>query len=199
VLFRRVVTFASCGIFLLLAAAEYPPVTVLAGVGFQPISPEELKMTSEPLAPGAPAVILYREVDRDDNGQTTHENDYIRIKILTEEGRNYGNVEIPFYTESEDIVNVRARTVHSDGSIAEFDGKVFEKSLAKGRGSRFTAKSFTLPDVQVGSVIEYYFTHDFKQDQVYEHKVLLYGSQWILSSDLFTKSARFSLKPYSAS
>ncbi len=92
-LFRRVVTFASCGIFLLLAAAEYPPVTVLAGVGFQPISPEELKMTSEPLAPGAPAVILYREVDRDDNGQTTHENDYIRIKILTEEGRNYGNVE----------------------------------------------------------------------------------------------------------
>ncbi|MFZ0276562.1 MAG: DUF3857 domain-containing protein [Candidatus Sulfotelmatobacter sp.] len=197
--FRQGLIVASCTVFLVLGAAKYPPVTVRASEGFQPISPEELKMTSEPLAPGAPAIILYRQVDRDDNGQTTHENDYIRIKILSEEGRNYGNVEIPFYKESENIVNIRARTVHSDGSIAEFDGKVFEKSLAKERGSRFTAKSFTLPDVQVGSVIEYYFTHDFKEDQVYEHKVLLYGSQWILSSDLFTKSARFSLKPYSAS
>src|ERR1700722_19123162 len=31
-----------------------------------PISPEELKMTSEPKAPGAPAINLYRQVDRDD-------------------------------------------------------------------------------------------------------------------------------------
>ena len=46
-------------------------------------------MTSEPLAPGAPAIILYRQVDRDDNGRTSHEDDYIRIKILTEEGRKY--------------------------------------------------------------------------------------------------------------
>ena len=31
-----------------------------------PISPEELKMTSEPKAPGASAVYLYRQVDRAD-------------------------------------------------------------------------------------------------------------------------------------
>ena len=36
---------------------------------FRPVSPEELKMTSEPAAPGAPAIILYREVYRDDSGQ----------------------------------------------------------------------------------------------------------------------------------
>ena len=35
---------------------------------FRPVSPEELKMTSEPAAPGAPAIILYREVYRDDSG-----------------------------------------------------------------------------------------------------------------------------------
>ena len=32
---------------------------------WQPISPDELKMTSVPEAPGALAVILYRQVDRD--------------------------------------------------------------------------------------------------------------------------------------
>src|SRR5258706_10365630 len=45
---RRVVTVVSCAVFLILAAGQYPPVTVRAGLGFQPISPEELKMTSEP-------------------------------------------------------------------------------------------------------------------------------------------------------
>jgi len=148
-------------------------------------------MTSEPLAPGAPAVILYRQVDRDDNGRTSHEDDYIRIKILTEEGRKYADVDIPFFKESEDIVNVRARTIHPDGAIINFEGKVYEKAIEKGRSSHYLAKTFTLPDVEVGSIIEYYFTYDLREHYVYD-------SHWILSSDLFTKSARFSLKPYSA-
>lgn len=67
------------------------------GVSFQPVSPDELRMTGEPKAPGAPAIILFREVDRDDRGLTAHEDVYLRIKILSEEGRKYGDVEIPFF------------------------------------------------------------------------------------------------------
>jgi len=53
-------------------------------------------MTGEPKAPGAPAVILYRQVDRDDSSvRTPHEYNYVREKIFTEEGRKYANVEIP--------------------------------------------------------------------------------------------------------
>ncbi|MGB8324866.1 MAG: hypothetical protein WCE52_18050 [Candidatus Acidiferrum sp.] len=53
-----------------------------------PIDPAELKMTSEPKAPGAPAIYLYRQVDRKDAGHGNHtELNYVRIKILTEEGR----------------------------------------------------------------------------------------------------------------
>jgi hypothetical protein len=162
---------------------------VRAGNGFQPISPEELKMTSEPLAPGASAIILYHQVDRDDNGLTSHEDDYVRIKILTEEGRKYANVEIPFLKESQDIVHIRARTTRPDGSAVEFDGKVFERPIVKARGMRYMAKTFTLPDVQVGGIIEYSYTFDLK-----EH--VIYNSNWILSEDLFTKQAKFSLKPY---
>src|SRR5271170_2845856 len=91
-----------------------------AGIGFQPVSRDELKMTSEPLAPGAPAIILYRQVDKDDNIHTPHEDDYIRIKILTEEGRKHADVEIPFLKETEDIANVKARTIRADGSIVDF-------------------------------------------------------------------------------
>jgi hypothetical protein len=174
---------------LVLAVCNYRPASVRAGEGFQPVSPEELKMTSEPLAPGAPAIILYRQVDRDDNGRTSHEDNYVRIKILTEEGRKYANVEIPFFKVNGDVVHVRARTIKPDGSIVEFGGEVIEKSLVKGRGVRYVAKTFTLPDVEVGGIIEYSYTYDLQ-----EH--LIYDSNWILSEDLFTKKARFSLKPY---
>jgi hypothetical protein len=187
---RRVVTIVCCAVFLVLAAGEYAPFTVRAGIGFQPISPEELKMTSEPLAPGAPAVILYRQVDRDDNGRTSHQDDYFRIKILTEEGRKYANVEIPFYKGSEDVVNIRARTIRPDGSVVDFNGKVFETSLVRGRGVGYQVKNLTLSDVQVGGIIEYFYTYDLK-----EH--LIYDSHWILSEELFTKKGKFSLKPYS--
>src|ERR1700691_2115298 len=94
---------------LILATAAH------AAAKFQPVSTEELKMTSEPQAPGAPAIILYRQVDRNDYGRTAHggavlmgsqgpnadrfEDDYFRIKILTEAGRRYANVEIPFPKE----------------------------------------------------------------------------------------------------
>jgi Domain of Unknown Function with PDB structure (DUF3857) len=188
-LLRRVVFVACCALSVILAAGNFCPVAVRASEGLPPISPEELKMTSEPLAPGAPAIILYRQVDRDDNGKTSHEDNYIRIKILTEEGRKYGNVEIQFTRESEHVAAIRGRTVKPDGSEVPFDGKVFEKSLLKGRGVRYLAKTFTLPDVEVGSIIEYRWTYDLSEKYIFD-------SHWILSQDMFTKTARFSLKPY---
>src|SRR5271165_5057461 len=81
-----------------------------------PISPDELKMTSDPKAPGAPAIYLYRQVDRFDLSRGGHEFNYIRMKILTEAGRDYANIEIP-YQDKEFISSIRARTVRPDGSI----------------------------------------------------------------------------------
>ena len=153
-----------------------------------PISQDELKMTSVPEAPGAPAVILYRQVDRDDSAKTGNEQDYVRIKILTEEGRKYADVEIPYFREQGNIVALRARTIRPDGSIAMFEGKAYDKTIAKARNVKYLAKTFTLPDVQVGSIIEYRYTEDMVENYVY-------NSHWILSDELFTKQAKFSLRP----
>ena len=111
---------------------------------------EELKMTSEAQAPGAPAIILYREVNRDDYGRSSHggaqlmggtsdryEEDYYRIKILTEDGRKYANVEIPLPKEVGFITGINARTIRPDGSIVNYDGKVFEKTIYKSKGYQY--------------------------------------------------------------
>jgi transglutaminase-like putative cysteine protease len=155
---------------------------------WQPISPDELKMTSLPEAPGAPAVILYRQVDRDDNAKTGNEQNYVRIKILTEEGRKYADVEIPYFRDQGNVIAIRARTVRPDGSIVNFAGKAFDKTIVKARDLKYVAKTFTLPDVQVGSIIEYRYAYDMTENYVY-------NSHWILSHELFTRRAKFSLKP----
>jgi len=162
-----------------------------AEAGFRPVSSDELKMSAEPRAPGAAAIILYRQVDRDDNSFPAREEQYFRIKILTEEGRKYANIELPFVKEAQEVVKVRARTIRTDGSIVDFDGKLFEKELVKSRGLKILAKTFTLPNVEPGDVIEYFYTTNLGER-------MLFDSHWILSNELFTKQAQFSLKPYSS-
>jgi len=84
---------------------------------FPPVPQSELKMTSEPKAPGAPAVILYRQVDRDDTGHgTAHENDYYRIKIFTEEGRKNADIEIPFVKGEDEVVRALMEDLMPDYS-----------------------------------------------------------------------------------
>jgi hypothetical protein len=181
------------GVFLLivglLAAAVLQRTPSVSGDDWLPILPEEIKMTSVPEAPGAPAVYLYRQVDRKDLGRANTEFNYARIKILTEEGRNYANVEIPYRRGTTAISNIRARTIRPDGTIANFDGKVYDKTISKTRGVSYLAKTFSLPDVQVGSIVEYRFNYDLEDGFVFD-------SLWVLSEELFTKKAKFTLKPY---
>jgi uncharacterized protein DUF3857 len=186
---NRLLLLALGSIALACAALRFNR-PVSAGDEWLAITPEELKMTSEPKAPGAPAVTLYRQVDRDDSDpMRPHEFNYVRNKILTEEGRKYADVEIPVLKGQWDIHNIKARTIRPDGSIVNFDGKVYEKEIVKARGIKFLAKAFTLSDVQPGGIIEYHYMMDFAEGYVF-------NSHWVLSDDLFTKAAKFTLKPY---
>jgi hypothetical protein len=181
-------TFTRWAVLLLLIVPVTPKLTLAEGP--PSITPDELKMTSDPLAPGAPAIILYRQVDRDDNAHTGHESNFVRVKILKDEGRKYADVEIPFlHGNGRNIVNISGRTIRPDGSVAEFKGKPFDKTIVKAKGVKYMAKTFTLPDIQVGCVVEYSYTMDFGE-------YMIYDSHWILSDGLFTKHAKFSLKPY---
>lgn len=147
-------------------------------------------MTSEPKAPGAMAVILFREVDRDDSARIAHEDVYFRVKILTEEGRKYADIEIPFLKEQSNVSNIHARTIEPDGSVVNFGGQVFDKQIVKAHGVKYLAKTFALQNVQVGSILEYYYTIDMSDQYIG------FSSHWIISNELFTRNAKFTLKPY---
>jgi hypothetical protein len=153
---------------------------------WQPITPEELQLKSEPKAPGATAIYLYRQVDRDDSNSETFY--YSRLKILKEEGRSYADVEIRYLKGDEQVHGLDARTIRPDGSIVKFDGTVYDKPILTGRGRKYMAKTFTMPEAGVGSIIEYKY-------RLSQNPRYIFDSKWILSQELFTQHARFSLIP----
>ncbi len=164
--------------------------TAFAFEGWLPITPEDLTMKSYAKAPGAAAIVLYRQIDRVDTGNSPHEFHYERIKILTEEGRKYADVEVPFneFEVALNLSGLRGRTIHPDGKEVEFDGKVFDKTIEKTRDYKIRARTFTLPDVHAGDIIEYQYNLDLNERYFFD-------SKWILSSELLTRDAKFSLKP----
>lgn len=152
-----------------------------------PVSPEDLSMVSIKEQPGAPAVILLREeVDDDLNSDRLV---YERIKVLTDAGREYANVEIPYSRRHFTVSAVSGRTIHADGSIVPFEGKPFDKTVLKGKDIRINVKSFTLPDVQVGSIIEYRYRLDYDDRHVS-------APEWRVQTDLFQRKAYFKFIPF---
>jgi hypothetical protein len=155
-------------------------------------TPEELSMTSQHEVPGAAAVYLYREETTDDKMHMF--SIYTRLKVLTEKGKEYSNVEL-HYARSNDganitIDNIQGRTIHPDGSIIPFTGKPFDKLVEKAGGVKVMSKVFTMPDVEVGSIIEYRYKLHY-DDQYFMHP------DWFIQTDLFTRKAHYSWKPTS--
>jgi hypothetical protein len=153
---------------------------------WQPISQHDLEMKQVPGNPGADAVQLYFADYINDQEQT--EFFYHRIKVLNEKGKSHADVEIVIPPDGS-ITSLKARTIHPDGKITEFTGKPFQKTLVKGRGIKFLAKTFTMPDVTVGSIIEY----KYKIDWPY----ILSDNSWTIQHELYTVKESFRMKPYS--
>ena len=113
-------------------------------------------MTSQPEVPGAAAVYLYREETTDDKLHMF--SIYTRLKVLTERGKEYGNVELNYAHVGgggQTVEDIQGRTIHPDGTIIPFTGKPYDKLVEKTQGIKIMAKVFSLPDVEVGSIIEY--------------------------------------------
>ncbi len=180
--------------FLLVCAITIAPRSSSAGDDWLPIAPADLALKDNPAQPGAHAMILYRSSDVNEKYASTDGTtvvEYVRIKIFTQEGTDQANVEIPFVKESSNIEGIRARTIHPDGSIANFEAKPFEKIIEKRSGEKFLAKTFTLPDVQPGCIVEYKYRRKYQAR-------FLYDESWTLSSDLFTREGHFSILPYNS-
>jgi hypothetical protein len=155
---------------------------------WQPINPEELAMKADPAHP-ADAIMLYHEETADD--MTGHRYVYKRVKVLTERGMRFANVEIEYNAGVSGISDIKGRSIAPDGTITPFTGKAFNSTIVKAHGVKYLAKTFTLPNVQLGSIIEWKYT-EFWDDFVF-------APRWILQESLLQKKAKFSFVPFQKS
>ena len=150
---------------------------------------EELKMTSQPEVPGAAAVYLFREEITDDKIHMW--SVYVRLKVLTEAGKEYANVEVRqnhvAYRTGYTVNDIEGRTIHSDGTIVPFTEKPFDKLIEQGQGYKESAKVFTMPDVQVGSILEYRYKLRYEDN-------LYFIPDWYIQSRLYTRKAHYAWK-----
>ncbi|MGZ4895249.1 MAG: DUF3857 domain-containing protein [Candidatus Angelobacter sp.] len=151
-----------------------------------PITQHDLEMKQVPGSPGADAVQLYYADFINDQEQT--EFFYHRIKILNEKGKNHADVELIVPPDGS-ISSLKARTIQPDGKITDFTGKPFQKTVIKARGVKVLAKAFTMPEVTVGSIIEYKYKIDWPG--------IITDNYWTIQHELYTVKESFRMKPYS--
>ena len=151
-----------------------------------PVTQQDLQMKAVPGAPEAPAVQLYYSYYKDEDSKFIFV--YRRTKILRESGKKYADAEIEL-EPNHSLKEMQARTIHPDGTIVDFKDKVFDKVVYKHRGTKVIVKSFTFPDVTVGSIIEYRYTVLLPLHIVDQISV------WPIQGDLYTVKGRFRFRP----
>ncbi|MCW5961182.1 MAG: DUF3857 and transglutaminase domain-containing protein [Pyrinomonadaceae bacterium] len=123
---------------------------------WRPVSPAERQMTASSVESGADAEILFWEVRLNDATQNLIEENYVRIKVFTEKGREkYSKVDIP-YLRNTKIKDVSARVIRPDGSIVEIGtADIFEREIVRDNDEKVKATSFAIPNIEPGVIIEY--------------------------------------------
>jgi hypothetical protein len=175
-------TFA-CNSILFLAFTL--PVALQAQ--FPPPTQEELKMTSDPKAPGASAV--YLNVVEDDSDTIHKQVISARIKVLTEKGKELATVELPYLQGAFRIMDLQGRTIHSDGTIIPLTGKPEDLLRVKSGQREIKQMVFTLPSVEVGSILEYRYEIQYGEYTVE-------SPEWDIQKKYFVHSAHYSFTPY---
>ena len=160
---------------------------VAARAQFQDPTPEELKMTSDPKAPGACAVYLYYEEKTDD--PVHYHSVYARIKILQEKCKELATVNVPYLRGETKVSDIKARTIHSDGTVIPLAGKPEDLLVTKSGEREFGRRVLNLPSVEVGSILEY--RYDIRYDDNH-----FSSPWWEIQKPFFVHKAHYYFVPF---
>ncbi len=143
-------------------------------------------MTEDPKAPGAAAVYLYREETTDD---TLHFHGYYeRVKVLTEKGKELATVRIPYERRNFKVTDIAGRTIHPDGTVIPLTAKPSDLVDLKTNGYQVNTMVFTLPSVEVGSILEYRLEISYDDN-------LVSSPDWTVQQPYFVHKAHYFFRP----
>ena len=146
--------FLLLSIFILLLTFSH---AAIAGDNeWREVTATERQMTAPKVEADADAEAIFWEVRVDDSSANLVMKHYVRVKIFTERGREkFSKIDIPFLKGMK-IKNIAARVIKPDGSVVEITkADVFEREIAKTKDIKVKAKSFAVPNIEPGVIVEY--------------------------------------------
>jgi hypothetical protein len=147
------ICFLGCLIFL----SDSAQAQVMA---WKPIDPAHVALKAPVVEKDADAEAIFWEVYFKDEWDGSEINkifsNYIRIKIFNQRGvDSHGKVDI-MYSNRGNVYDIAARTIKPDGSIIEMKkDAIFDREIVRLSGLKVKAKSFALPAVEPGAIVEY--------------------------------------------
>ncbi|MDB9721239.1 DUF3857 and transglutaminase domain-containing protein [Winogradskyella sp.] len=134
---------------------------------FGKVSKSELQEKFHPKDSSASVAILYRKEEivynfNQNLGFVQERSVQVRIKIYTEDGFEWANKKVYLYrgnsSVKENVKGLKGYTFNIEGGKVKKDklkgSAVFEEEISE----NYSAESFILPNVKVGSVLEYTYT-----------------------------------------
>jgi len=158
------------------------------------VTPAELQMKKPLVEPDADAEAIFWEVRLDDKkaGKLSY-NHYVRVKIFTERGREkFSKFDIPFY-KGKKVEDVAARVIKADGTVVNLPPTdIFEREIVKANKVKVKAKSFAVPGIEPGVIVEYQYSETFKNDSAG-------GERLLFQRDIPLQKAVYYVRPYKGS
>lgn len=148
---------AKLGLLSFILAVSLSYSTRAQDKDWRPITPAELAAKTPIVEPDADAEAIFWEVRIDDSSSDdVSRKHYVRVKIFSERGREkFSKFDIPF-TKRMKIKDLAARVIKADGSIVEINkNDIFEREIIRANGVKVKAKSFAIPNIEPGVIVEY--------------------------------------------
>src|SRR5436309_2433083 len=137
----------------------------------------------------ADAEALFWDIHIEQTESKTVLSHYIRIKIFTDRGvESQGRVDLP-YGGRNSIKDITARTIQPDGTVIGLKpDAIFERTLVKAKKVKLQAKSFALPSVKPGVLMDYRWTEVL-------HDIDSFHLPLPVQRDIPVQLVRFTIKP----
>lgn len=159
---------------------------------WRPIDPETLTISEPKIDPNASAEAVFWETWLEDRLDMTAQSvymHYVRVKIFNQRGAEERSTIDLTTLPGTKIRDLKGRTVKPDGSIITLDdASVFERTLLKVGGWKVKARSFTMPGVEAGDIIEYQW-REIRNDELANYARLY------VQHEIPTWSVKFYIKP----
>lgn len=149
-----------------LSLTLFSSFAVFAQQSWRPVTQAEIDRKTPMVEPDADAEAIFWEVSLDNKRiDKLFYQHYVRVKIYTERGRErFAKIDIPFYKDKK-VEEVAARVIKPDGSIVELQpSDIFEREIARAGKFSEMAKSFAVPNIAPGVIVEYQYREVFKDD-----------------------------------